>query len=333
MDTLTIRSSSPNIWEQVKTAPPGSLYLQCEDASHDLLSAIVTCLTDFGASVQKLDLSLYFPQDPVYHDMVFFDFVASCPNLEQLTLKYCEVGASLLLHPKLKSLHLENCRLRTDDLVEIGVASTSVLEEMALYDTNWCNNDEKNVKKLTIGSRSSLKTLNYSLDEDSVETYPDDIEINGCPLLENIRIDIDATWRVTLKGNLPKLVTHRFSSGRFGNHELDFSQIGDGSASDLIRIRDGEGSLKGTVYVFLGENGHFQLDKAKHIVQVYGGSWKDSIDEQVTHAVLLGQASDEWDSEDLMDEDLLKLRDVLDEGNDIELIMENEAVEHFEDWY
>ncbi|MDJ1505302.1 hypothetical protein [Xanthocytophaga agilis] len=332
MDTLIIRSSSPNIWEQVQTAPRGSLYLQCEDASHDLLSAIVTCLTDFGASVQKLELSLYFPQDPVYHDMVNFDFVTSCPNLEELSLRYCEVGVSLLQHPKLK-LELDNCWWRTDDLVGIGVSSISVLEEMTIYDTNWCNRDEISIAKLTIGAKSSLKTLNYSLDEDSVENYPDDIEINGCPLLENIRIDIDATWRVTLKGNLPKLVKHSFGSGRFGNHELDFSQIGDGSASDLIRIRNGEGPLKGMFYVFLGENGRFQLDKAKHIVQVYGGSWKDTINEQVTHAVLLGEASDEWDSEDLVNENLLKLRDLLDEGNDIELIMDNEAVEHFEDWY
>lgn len=333
MNVLTITSSNLHTLEVLKGAEPGSVHLKCEEASDDMLTIIMKSLQDSGRAIGMLDIGYWSSDHPYRYDMVNFDFVSGCPNMEELNLKCCEAGASLLKHPRLKKLRLDECWWCTEDLVEIGTDSTSALEELMLYDTNWSNMDKSNIGKLSIGTRSSLMSFKYSLDEDSVEAYPEDIEINGCPFLESIRIDIDADWRLTLKGDLPKLVKHSFGSGRYSNHQLDFAQVGDKSAAELISIRNGEGLFKGMIYVFLGDNKHFQVNKVRHVIRVYGGIIKDNIDAQVTHAVLLGEASDEWDSEDLVEENLLKLRDLLDDGSDIELVMDNEAVEHFEDWY
>jgi hypothetical protein len=333
MINLSLNSSNFQELDIIKTAEPQSVKIECVNTTHETIDHIISLLKDYGAAVYDLKLELVFPSDPYNHDLTGFDFVTTCPNLENLHLKRCDVNESVIQHPKLKKLILKELWLNTNSDVRIGVEENSILDFFELWDCNWCDQGRNSISELTIGSKSALKHFEYSLDEDYAECLAEYITINSCSELEDIYISLHLNWSISFTGIIPKLkkiVTH---SGRYGAYNLDFSEVKDGSSSYLTDLRDGKGPYAGEVYVFMGEYAHFDQNKVKSIIKVLGGKVQNVIDDSVTHVCLFGDLSQEWMSEDLSSEALLSIKSMIDGGKEIEVIDEDYASEYFGDWY
>lgn len=237
MKELKISSEDMRALDALKEASPASILLLCANTSHEALDHIFNALKDHGQAVAKLEVSLVFPSTPFEYKLQDFDFAQYCPNLVELQLGRCEVGESVLTHPKLQLLVLNEGWLYTQDPFELGVKEESFLKELVLNDTNWGNEERKSIQ-LIIGSKSHLKRFSYSLDEDYASACTHAIEIKDAPHLEELYGNICATWEVIYKGSLPSLKRVYGTGGQYGRAKFDFSQIADDSSAYAIKIRD-----------------------------------------------------------------------------------------------
>lgn len=333
MIVLNLNESNLQELEILKTTESNSVIISCENATHETIDLIINVLKDFGSALTDLKLKLTFPSDPYKHDLTEFDFAASCPNLENLNLERCDVNESVLKHPAIKKLKLKKSWLHTSHMVQIGVDADSAIEYLELGDCNWCNEEKESVSKLTIGERSALKEILYSIDEDDAECSIKNFEICNTPALEKLYLNVHLNFSLELIGNIPKLAKITARSGRFASHNLDFTKVEDGSSAYLVDIRNGKGECFGHVYVFMGEGESFDQDKLKALIVVLGGKIQSTINENVTHVCLFGDYSEEWISEELSIDELVNLQSLIDDGQEIEVMDEEYVSDYFIDWY
>jgi hypothetical protein len=333
MIKLIINESNLQDLEQIKFAEPKSVSLSGVNITHETIDFIINILKDYGAAISELNLELLFPSKPYHHDLTDFDFVKCCPNLEMLKLKRCDINESVFHHSYIKQLKLEELWLNTSSDVNIGVTEASAIEILEVHDSNWCNNERNSIKNLTIGPKSALKKLSYSLDEDYAECAAQTIKIDSCPALEEIYSSIHINWGLKFIGIIPSLKRLACHSGRYGCYSLDFEGVKDGSSAYLKDLRDGKGPYEGETYVFLGSDGYFDIDKISETIKVLGGKVQKTIDDTTTHVWLLGDFSNEWISEELSKKELIELKEIIDNGKDIEVIDDENIHDFFYDWY
>jgi hypothetical protein len=333
MVKLIINESNLQDLEQIKTAEAKSVSLSGVKITHETIDLIVNVLKDYGTTICELNLELLFPSKPYHHDLTGFDFVKCCPNLEVLKLKRCDINESVFHHNHLKQIKLEELWLNTGSVVNIGVAEDSAIEILEVHDSNWCNNERNSIKNLIIGPKSALKKLSYSLDEDYAECAAQTITINSSPVLEEIYASIHINWGLKFIGNIPSLKGIACHSGRYGSYSLDFEGVENGSSTYLQDLRDGKGPYAGETYVFLGSDGHFDIEKITETIKVLGGKVQETIDEHTTHVCLLDDFSNEWISEELTKKELIDLKEIIDNATDIEVIDDENIHDFFYDWY
>ena len=237
MEKLKITPENLYELEKLNKAVPASIQLQCTKASHDNLDQVFLTLQNSGDAIIELECSLLFPSKPFEYNLLDFDFAKYCPYLETLKLGRFHLSESVLNHPKLKLLALDESWLFTSDPCNLGIEKESFLEEIVLNDTNWSNEKRGNVK-LVIGSKSHLRRFDYSLDEDYVSNCTDFIEIKDAPFLEEIYGNICINWKMVLCGSLPKLQRIYGSGGQYGQTSFDLSQVNDQSSVYIRKIRD-----------------------------------------------------------------------------------------------
>lgn len=241
MERLTVRSSEVEKLDRLVGAPPASVYLIATDYDHYALKTLASALTQHGAALAALEISLAFPQRPFTHDLRGFDFVAACPHLTTLSVGRCGVNASVLLHPALEEVRLDDGWLYTPDPLRLGYPDSpaSRVTRLHLNGVNWGNRDEDLLGRLAFGPRSPLHTFSYYLDEDDVELYPEEMLFEGCPHLAELTVHICGGWLLKLKGDLPALKDVDASSRPYGDHHLSFHEIGDHSSDYALHLRKG----------------------------------------------------------------------------------------------
>lgn len=333
MINIEINESNIQDLDQIKTAEEKSVSLSALKVTQETIDLIINVLKDFGTAIHELNLELIFPSKPYNHDLTGFDFVKYCPNIEVLKLKRCDINESVFHHSYIKQLKLEELWLKTNSIVNIGVTEDSALEILEVHDSNWSNIEKNSIKNLIIGPKSALKKLSYSLDEDYAECAAKTITINSCPVLEEIYANIHINWGLKFIGKIPSLKRLACHSGRYGSYSLDFEGVEDGSSAYLLDLRDGKGPFEGEVYVFLGSDGYFDIDKISETIKVLGGKVQKTIDDTTTHVCLLGDFSNEWISEELATKELIELKEIIDNGKDIEVIDDEYINDFFYDWY
>lgn len=333
MIVLNLNESNLHELEILKTAESNSVSLLCEKATHESIDSIINVLKDFGSVLTDLTLELIFPSSPYNHDLKEFDFASNCPNLVNLHLTRCDVNESVLKHPAIKMLKLRKLWLHTSSIVQIGVDAYSTIEYFELADCNWCNEEKESVSKLTIGEKSALKEILYSIDEDDAECSVKNFEIYNTPALEKIYLNVHLNFSTEFIGKIPKLKMITTRSGRFASHNLDFTKVEDGSSAYLVDIRNGKGECFGHVYVFMGEDEYFDQDKLKALIKVLGGKVQSTIDKNVTHVCLFGDFSEEWLSEELSIDELVNLKSLIDNGQEIDVMDQEYIADYFIDWY
>lgn len=237
MKEIKISSDNINQLEDLKEASPASIRLKCLKASHETLDQVFNLLKDQGEALAELELSLIFPSDPFVHNLQDFDFAQYCPNLTSLILGRCKVGESVLNHPKIKLLVLDESWIYTQNPFELGVKEDAYLKELVLNDTNWSNEKGNNVT-LIIGPKSCLKRFDYSLDEDYVSACTDRIEVKDAPHLQELYGNICASWKVIFSGSLPSVKKLYGTGGQYGRVSFDFSEVSDDSSKYIVNLRD-----------------------------------------------------------------------------------------------
>ncbi|MCB1176993.1 MAG: hypothetical protein KDK36_05380 [Leptospiraceae bacterium] len=333
MISLNIQEDNLNDLEVLKSAEPGTVQLSSIDISHEIIDSIIEVIKVNGLSLDSLTIKLKFPLKPYHYNLKDFDFAEYCPNLIKLDLKRCDINASILNHPNLIEIKLEELWLTSESSVRIGVDQKSILKNFQFYDSNWCDEDRNSIEELIIGPESSLQSFEYSIDEDYMECVAEVIEINSCKDLEKLYLRIDSSWDLEIKGVIPNLKKLTATSGRFGHHTINISDVEDGSSEYLIRLRDGNGPYKNEKHIFLGESKYFNTKKAKELIELLGGKIYDTLNESTTHVNLLGQLSEEWLSEKLSSKDLLELKNLIDNGQDIEVFEEEYISDYLDGWY
>lgn len=288
MEKLDVRSSEPDKLERLTDQPPGSIHLVAQEYDHSGLEALAAALREHGTALGALEMSLAFPQHPFTHDLRDLDFAAACPHLETLSVGRCRLNASVLLHPTLQKVTLEDCWLYTPDPLRLGWPDSpaSRVTTLHLSEVNWGNPDEDYLSRLAFGPGACLQEFVYYGDEDNMEIYPEIIVFDGCPDLTDVVIHVCGGWLLKLQGDLPKLNTLAASSKRYGTHRLDFDGIGEGSSAYTLRLRDGQGPLAGQQFLFLGEFRHLDLNKARHVITRLGGVVVETVSPALTYAVL-----------------------------------------------
>jgi len=288
MKKLSIISSELEKLAALENQAPASIYLTATEYDHISLKALVAALTEHGAALGALDLSLAFPQHPYHHDLHDFDFAAACPHLESLSVGRCRVNASVLLHPTLRQLSLRHCWLTTPDPFRLGYPGSpaSQLSELTLRGVNWGNDEEDLLSQCAFGPDASLQSFTYSLDEDDSERYPEALIFDGCPELAEVRIGVCGGWMALFKGDLPHLARVGLSSQRYGDHRISFGEIGDGSSAYALRLRDGKGPFAGEQYIFVGTFPYLNLDKVRHIITALGGVVVENAAPELSFAIL-----------------------------------------------
>lgn len=272
--------------------PPGSTQLVAVNYEHYSLKKLAAALNEHGAALTKLQASLAFPQHPYTHDWRDLDFAAACPHLTTLSLGRCRLNETVLCHPTLRDVTLENCRLFTADPLRLGYADSAVsrVAHLKLLEVNWGNLDEDYLAHLAFGPQSPLETFIYYGDEDDIEVYPETIIFDGCPELIEVGIHVCGAWLAKFRGDLPQLTDLGLSSARYGDHRLSFDEIGDGSSAYAQRFRDGKGPFAEEQYLFVGEFRHLNLDKVRHVITQLGGEVVESPSPALTFAVLNDEA-------------------------------------------
>jgi len=288
MEKLFVRSSALEKLEHLAGRPPASIHLVAKEYDHPGMGALAAALREHGAALGALELSLAFPHRPFTHDLREFDFAAACPYLETLSVGRCRLNQTVLLHPALQKVTLEDCWLYTPDPFRLGYPSSpfSQVAVLNLGEVNWGNLDEDCLSTLAFGPGTALRSFCYYGDEDNIEIYPETITFDGCPGLTEAAIHLYGDWALKLKGDLPHLDAFSASSQRYGNHRLYFDKIGDGSSAYALRLRDGQGPFAGQQFLFVGEFRYLNLNKARHIITRLGGAVVETASPALTYAVL-----------------------------------------------
>ncbi len=258
MEKLVVRSSALEKLERLSGRPSASIHLVAKKHDHFGLEALAAALRELGAALGALDMSLAFPQHPFSHDLRDLDFAAACPHLETLSLGRCRLNASVLLHPTLKKVTLENCWLYTSDPLRLGYPDSPCPQVTTLHlsGVNWGNPDEGYLGQLAFGPGAALKEFIYYGDEDDIELYPEIVVFDGCSDLSDVVVHVCGGWWLKLQGDLPRLDTFAASSGRYGPHRLSLDGIGDGSSAFALSLRDGQGPFTGQQFLFAGQFRH-----------------------------------------------------------------------------
>ena len=288
MKKLVVRSSALGKLEQLAGQPPASIYLVAPKYDHFGLETLTAALREHGAALGALELALAFPQHPYTHDLRGFDFAAACPHLETLSVGRCRLNQTVLLHPALRKVTLENCWLYTPDPFRLGYPDSphSQVTLLHLKEVNWGNPDEDDLERLAFGPGAALQEFVYYGDEDDIEICPETIVFDGCPDLTNVEIHVCGDWLLKLQGNLPGLNDFVASSKRYGTHRLSLDGIGDGSSALALSLRDGQGPFAGQQFLFLGQFPYLDLDKARHVITQLGGVVTGTVSPALTYAVL-----------------------------------------------
>ncbi len=288
MEKLVVRSSALEKLEHLAAKPPASVQLIAREYDHPGLGALAAALREHGAALSALELSLAFPHRPFTHDLREFDFAAACPHLETLSVGRCRLNETVLLHPALQKVTLEDCWLYTPDPFRLGYPEgpASLVAVLHLGEVNWGNLDEDHLSRLAFGPGAALQEFIYYGDEDNIEIYPETIIFDGCPGLTEAAIHVYGEWTVKFKGDLPNLSNVGISSQRFGDHRLYFDEIGDGSSAYARRLRDGQGPFAGQQFLFVGSFRYLNLNKARHIITQLGGAVVETASPALTYAVL-----------------------------------------------
>ncbi|MBN1487420.1 MAG: hypothetical protein JW981_07240 [Anaerolineae bacterium] len=288
MEKIVIPSGEVGKLEQLAGKPQALVQLIAKNYDHPGLESLAAVLTQHGAAVAELDMSLAFPHHPYTHDLRAFDFAEACPNLVSLTVGRCHLNETVLLHPALERVRLDDCWLYTSDPLRLGYPDSpaSKVMRLDLQEVNWGNLEEDYLGHLAFGPDSVLQEFIYYGDEDNMEIYPEMITFDGCPHLNDVGIHVCGGWFVEFKGDLPALSDVGISSQRYGDHRFSFDEIGAGSSAYALRLRDRQGSFSGKKFLFAGEFRLLNLEKTHHIITQLGGEVVDTPSSEVAFAVL-----------------------------------------------
>ena len=242
MQTIVVPGAELDKLSALEDQAPASIKLVAKEYDHPGLEALAGALTKHGAALAELEMSLAFPRHPYTHNLRDFDFATACPNLVALSVGRCQLNETVLLHPALETVKLENCWLYTPDPLRLGYSESpaSSVTELNLIDVNWGNPDEDYLSRLAFGPESPLKSLRYSLDEDASELYPEALIFDGCPNLAEVYLHVSGGWMVKFTGGLPRLSDVGLFSGRYGDHQCYVDGIGKGSSAYALRLREGQ---------------------------------------------------------------------------------------------
>ncbi len=288
MEKIVVRNHALETLAQLAGKAPGSVQLSAREFDHPGLDALAATLRAHGAAVGALEAGLAFPHDPFTHDWRGFDFAAVCPHLTTLYLGRCRVNESVLRHPTLQAVTLEESWLFTADPLRLGYPDSpaSQVANLRLLEVNWGNPDAECLSAAAFGPASPLRSFVYYGDEDNMEIYPEAFTFEGCPQLVEVGIHVCGGWMAEFNGDLPQLTDLGLSSARYGAHRMYFDAVGDGSSAYLRQLRDGRGPYAGEQFLFVGQFPHFNVEKARHILTRLGGNVLESPTPALTQLVL-----------------------------------------------
>lgn len=223
--------------------PDGSVHLVALKLDARSLDKLEAELGEHGASVGKLEVSFEPKGRGPDHSLVTLDFAQACPNLVEAAVTRCWVNDSILLHPTLKKVRLERCRLYTADPLILGnQANDSPLEELSLQNVNWgtpaISYRRHSLETFVIGPGAQLRVLDYHVEDSHAEMVPAAIELVSCMQLERVRIRVEGTpYELKLRGDFPALRELEAASGLAEHHSTDFSMISGQSSDFALSLR------------------------------------------------------------------------------------------------
>jgi len=214
--------------EALERAPEGSVDLVGTQLTRESAHRLGPFLSRHGKAVGGLALDLCQPKDtPSYkHNLRGLDFGAM-PNLVDVRLTNCEIGAGIFEHPKVSTLWLKECRVRGVNQIHLGVDSPSSLRDLQCDDVNFYSvgaplrSIADAPRVLQVGPSSHLQVLSLSLDQDYAESFFTEIIVAGAPALRAISVAAEAVFKVTLHGSLPALEKMALSAGSYGSYEVE----------------------------------------------------------------------------------------------------------------
>ncbi|MDX9953094.1 MAG: hypothetical protein RBT75_03315 [Anaerolineae bacterium] len=331
MEKIVVRNHGLETLAQLAGKAPGSVQLIAREHDHPGLDALAAALREHGAAVGALEASLAFPHHPFTHDLRDFDFAAACPHLTTLYLGRCRVNATVLCHPTLQAVTLEESWLFTSDPFRLGYPDSpaSQVANLRLLEVNWGNPDEDCLSSVAFGPASPLCSFVYYGDEDNMEIYPETFTFEGCPQLAEVGIHVCGGWMAKFKGDLPQLTDLGLSSARYGDHSMYFNAVGDGSSDYLRQLRDGRGPYAGEQFLFIGEFPHFNTGKARHVLTQLGGDVLDTPAPALTQLVLGAEEYAAYQQ----GTPTPQVAEILAQGPSIEVLSDDDLREMLWGWY
>jgi len=207
---------------------PGRLEIAGDNLAGTNARRLGPFLERHGALVSHLSLESRYLGEEARIDLSAIDLVKHCPHVTRLWLQGFRVTTRVFALPQLTQLHLSDCTVvgaSVPPLGDVPGGPGSRLEETAFFRCRF------EASELTWGPHAGLRELEC---RGEAEAWPPTATFDGCRDLVKLTLDLDAAFKVCLRGSMPHLSSVRLHAGRGREAGLDHAALRDCSF-DLIR--------------------------------------------------------------------------------------------------